>query len=1382
MPDSIRKYSSCDSAPLYPVSRYDANDDPAQESSDPSLRSVLRSVDNSMQTLSVVESDTNTRTGGIFSRVSSWLPTSFRGYMGGDARDDKQPAPTEVYATGEVLRRKAEARQEEIALRHTFVSPPVPYEWKGALPKRALIGVSTMSALGGTVYKYSTIRNTPTGAMADSPPPPSAQPDLVKLDDYGAGLERLPEHYVSYDDHPANGIRHRRHNLSASPYDKKAHEQGNFKSHLHRANQYVNTLFYHDGLLENDTTPDREKMLFLASDYLFQGERGSIEQDYRVKSLAQAILSGRGLYGGGKDEDITSEQASNVIRHWVFENILRNSPEKYIESKIKEDESKVYTIEDITRMLPVDKLPDTRSFHPGRLTVAERTELSEIWKKLMMEEMPFLALSDDRVKTMPLNGYEFANLYAGARFLKETTGKKFTFDEAMLTGEKMCALAAEEGISEREMRLYLPPALYYLATKSHEVNENANDFDIVNRYLQYHHDVSEIKKDFEKKYKIYLSATNAWMSKGKLADKIISECHPLTQNAPRRIKKRSERLDFFQINSPREDYLNGIDKPCRNAPNSLGNEYIRLTAYVADSFLEVDRDIIQAAISKFSENEKQFIESADEIHPANAYIQMHQLSDRFVPPKYYLQGADLFAVKLNGEERIYILIAEKDQSGSYKLIRVDRNIIPYLTNGLFGDPLNLSKIDWGDENAIFERFHFEVEIDDAAWIGRGEHNTIITDEISKIHRDKLYNALYEAGNDKSKIQTVWSITKHLIPFHDCVEGVIAKKTEEAVPACLLDVVAFIPVFGQAAKLSVKFSRGLTLGLRSGVSIASKDGIQAATRGLVREIRLPTTSELASLGKNTLRSADPGFELIGDISKKLGHRVIKVLSGDSKTAALAEKMASSGHLRSLPDMPENEIQMLKLPHSELIVPTVKIREIDGEPIYVRVDPETGEGFGQYYLLNNGKLRPLPHDSIYLDELQQFNLSCWYNRIKRSLDNIAKTQFCLNDSWKVTNEVTLREIKRLSEGNTGIYKKIYTLNTNSQSEYFIKQDGVYHKVKYDGRRSFWRMENIICRGCHAIPIKLNQKGRWEARKEVSWPKGLPWHTPGSVIRKVKEEYILEKHMSALEQASVTKNFAVSFRKAGKPTLIALNEGAAAKPHSILEKTIKESSLIKYYPENKDEVMRKIREAGIEGIVGHWSKDNGLEGIYLTNNIQFINTIRISDEVFIYPIDIEKLEESLRPLKEKEGWKKICYTGDYDTHEIIKFSNAGRPRTALDGNEEKEFINILNNAVSLTDNARTIDSATHRVFQHGAQVNYPTYMINNKFEGEGGLNMAVANPGEFPIMMLDRGIWSIINNSDELNKYYRNIGAIIKESWRRGGDVVLTNEGIKSRFSNS
>lgn len=65
-----------------------------------------------------------------------------------------------------------------------------------------------------------------------------------------------------------------------------------------------------------------------------------------------------------------------------------------------------------------------------------------------------------------------------------------------------------------------------------------------------------------------------------------------------------------------------------------------------------------------------------------------------------------------------------------------------------------------------------------------------------------------------------------------------------------------------------------------------------------------------------------------------------------------------------------------------------------------------------------------------------------------------------------------------------------------------------------------------------------------------------------QRVAREFILEKHMDAIERASIKGNFSISFRSAGRATLLALERGAAAKGHNILEKTIKQSSLAKAY----------------------------------------------------------------------------------------------------------------------------------------------------------------------------------------------------------------------------
>ncbi len=97
-----------------------------------------------------------------------------------------------------------------------------------------------------------------------------------------------------------------------------------------------------------------------------------------------------------------------------------------------------------------------------------------------------------------------------------------------------------------------------------------------------------------------------------------------------------------------------------------------------------------------------------------------------------------------------------------------------------------------------------------------------------------------------------------------------------------------------------------------------------------------------------------------------------------------------------------------------------------------------------------------------------------------------------------------------------------------------------------------------------------------------------------QRVAREFILEKHMDAIERASIKGNFSISFRSAGRATLLALERGAAAKGHNILEKTIKQSSLAKAYgPDKANDLLLSLRTAGLEGYVGHWDP-TGLPGI--------------------------------------------------------------------------------------------------------------------------------------------------------------------------------------------
>lgn len=740
---------------------------------------------------------------------------------------------------------------------------------------------------------------------------------------------------------------------------------------VRKENHRVITLFRSKSLLPKGKIR-KEKLLYAVSAYLFYGKNGIAGHENKVKILAGKILSASGLYGGRGNEPLSTEQAKFTVRRWVFDNILGMAPDKYVERKMKRDAYPNYfTIGSVQHLLPVDKLPAGSRIHSDSMTLFENTMLLTMWKSFLTEEMPFLNINEESVKTMQLSSYDFANLYSGSRFLKTVSDKAFTAGEAMATGGIMWDLAVHEGVTEDKLAYHLTPALFFAASVSSGNTRQGlvNDLDAINRYLRYRKETSDVKKDIEQKYDNYLSATKKWLSKGALADDIISQCPDLLPglfsraDAIRTPKQRREKAEKFA----KENYLNGFLKPCDNAPGSLDDEYKKLTSDVADSFREIDKYLILSAIGGLPEEERIFISSPGAImHLANVSMGTNRVVSSASGFAHNINinvspdCTDLVSVQLGEQERIYALRAIKGGWEGYRPIRVDRDIRKYIDSGILDHNFHDKyEVDGSVVMSAGDRFRYSIFVEGNKTSDNSNNNSnninYLVNLLGKKHRDTLYDTLYQLGNDQSGLQKTWSVIKHIIPFYDCVEGTINNDSVQAIPSCLIDAVALIPVFGQAASLGTKFGMGLARGLRSGAVIVGKGEIQSAGKSLLREISLPTTAELASLGKGALRAIDPGFELIAGISRKFGNKMVVRMSGNKKTAELAQEIVSSRVLDRLPRVPADTKVMGILPETRLQVPVKVIGKQRGRDIYVRVNPETGVAGGtKYFCSTNGNL--------------------------------------------------------------------------------------------------------------------------------------------------------------------------------------------------------------------------------------------------------------------------------------------------------------------------------------------------------------------------------------------------------------------------------------------
>lgn len=716
----------------------------------------------------------------------------------------------------------------------------------------------------------------------------------------------------------------------------------------------------------------KEELLSALANYFCDVKMsGAVENTKLTTILGKKILAAANLYGGKQNEQISSQQAESALRHWVFDNILGMSPKEYIARKIaKEQHPEDYTIRKANQLLSLKSLYNKKQLYLNNLPREQWINLNTMWQSFIKKEMPFLRLSDvESVKNMRLDNYEFASLYSGAQFFSDLGLNAYSPKEAINMGKSMWNLAFDEGITEDKTSYFSAPAQFFIASHSSNNANQQDDIDniltdAVNNYLQYRRQVEAMSKDINQKYQNYRSSVSEWLSKGKLVDKIIDQC-PTNELPRKRVGFKNsvgtqEKDREIAVERAKQLYLNGIDKPCDTAPNSLSDEYQKLTTNVADSYREIDKYLIRSVLEALPQQEYNFIIAPDaEIRLADISMRTSRGSWSAYNHAYNndvqisLLKTDLIAVKRGNTERIYALKGIHDDTEGYKIFRVDRDIHRYIDNGIldyndFGNNLFVtdSKIE-----SPSDTFRYTIFTDNKKNLGQRGDTQALIDTLSNIHRNKIYNALHTSGDDKSDIQKIWNVIKHFIPFYDCVEGVINNNPVQAAPSCLMDAVAFIPVFGQAMSLSGKFGMGLMKGLRHGANTVGKVPVSSVARNTLREITLPTTVELSALGKGTLRALDPGFELLTRGSQKLGHVIVKRLMTDAKTASLGRKITVSGVVNNLPSVSSSTHKVALLPNSEIRTPIQEIGKIGKQAIYVRINPETNELFGKRYTLNS-----------------------------------------------------------------------------------------------------------------------------------------------------------------------------------------------------------------------------------------------------------------------------------------------------------------------------------------------------------------------------------------------------------------------------------------------
>lgn len=675
----------------------------------------------------------------------------------------------------------------------------------------------------------------------------------------------------------------------------------------------------------------KEEQLLAVADYLFDEKNGITDNVEVIEKLAINILAESNRYWGESGEGVSIAQAKLAIRRWFFHKMLGMLPEYYVFDKLYEGElSEDCSVATLPELLSIDKVFRTEGIPEAQLSV-----LRTVWTCLLKEEMPFLRFSDKSVTKLDIRGNDFANLYTGMRYLEANSVKEYTPEEAMSIGVAMWDVAVTEGISINEACLFKTPIQYYvnsISFKSKYRNEMLALISI-NEYIQYR---QAVKQQYEKT----LTAADSWLSKGGLAEKIISEC-PVTRKVhyfepfhSRPSERKGKDKEYYL----KEDYLSASDKPCPTAPDSLSDEYQKQTKNISNSFKELDKLLLINALNKLPKSDSDFITSpAASIFPIK--LKGFDPKDKSFH-SYQEIKCELISVKLNEEERIYALRRGNADNPDDLFIRVDFNIAKY------------------HNYKIIDRHVYAHYV----WTKKGESEISlngnafedIAETWSEKNRLNVYSSLYELGNDKTDAQTIWSYIQDFIPFYTCVESSINHNLEDAVTACIIDGISLIPVVGQATRLGVKAARAGIIGFNA-AKMGAKTGrvINLAAAGL------PTKAEVTALGKSMIGALDPGFELAARGSRALTQNILKFMRSDKKmTGAVVKVAALEAGYKQAVALPEKTIMAL-LPGTEILVPVVPVGERSGLKIYVRFDEETGERFGRkYFITKSNKLEPVP----------------------------------------------------------------------------------------------------------------------------------------------------------------------------------------------------------------------------------------------------------------------------------------------------------------------------------------------------------------------------------------------------------------------------------------
>ncbi|WP_165005293.1 MULTISPECIES: QWxxN domain [unclassified Enterococcus] len=812
----------------------------------------------------------------------------------------------------------------------------------------------------------------------------------------------------------------------------------------------VEHFFQEQGVLSEN--PTKEKRLIAMAKWLLHQEDAVLRTD-RMHMFAQVILNELNLYGGKHEEKISDKDAETTVMKWLFENVLGCSLEEHIARTMvtTPDPSKL-AVNQLKAQLEYSPYEAGLSF--DHLPLKEKIgafTFKKLWEAALEQTLPSLFQSDDNNSKKLISDQKLLMRLTGTKLLeREEYRTKISESEKEFLGAAFLdSVVEKKELSFEELQAIFMPALLVTAQLEPErlreaLIKGTYKEVALSTFISYwqkgYFKLVEKQETIDDLFQAYQEATLKWRRKQMLAEETVRECYK--SNAPIKGNPPPLLVYYGALSVTKTDaiarYISG-GHPCPTAhwevPN-LDEWYKESTGKVADAYSRLDTKLIELALESMDPDESQFLFSAEtQIYEASAKIK--RTNFKRIPiiglggdiqyklePIYTdvnLKKTELFVGKCGDEERVYGL-KKLENEGGYVVYRVDQDPSLYVKYQLFEINRYEPPYDTFSLNMTPNSDRFKYM--DSQSIEEGK-SSVFALRFSDKHRRELYDKLYQTGDEKTPTEKVLDALTHVIPFYDCVTGIIEKDVGKAVPSCLIDVVLLIPVVGEAVALSTKFGLGVARAIARG-------GIRSALRNSGHF--LPTSAELGNLGISMARYLDPGFELVADGSKLMTQGLTKlstkVQSKEAKTLlGKLEKLE-----KETPIVPES-IVMAHLPRNGPEIPVKRV----SDHLYVRVtNLQTGDTFGDYYLLKNNQLEVFKGPISFSEEQ------------KRLIDIVA---IKIKDNQKVIDE------KNLNPAAYGEGRVRTVLEEGKPDQFLIKMNDQWvsvretpiegHGVRYDAK---------------------------------------------------------------------------------------------------------------------------------------------------------------------------------------------------------------------------------------------------------------------------------------------------------------------------------------------